>query len=94
MVKIKKKPKQHNPVLVDQVLDIFGLENAHLNSKAHLTKLHKVIVDATVGLGGHSVKIINSGCHRRILSLSLPLLLNKTIQFYKKLPWSAFWSAF
>lgn len=63
MEKVKKTPKHHKPVLVEEVLSVLGLKNAHLNSKAQMTGLQKVVVDATVGLGGHSTRIVESKCH-------------------------------
>jgi 16S rRNA (cytosine1402-N4)-methyltransferase len=48
--------KTHEPVMVQEVLE--GLKLAHLNEK--LSK-GKVIIDATVGLGGHSIEIIKRG---------------------------------
>src|SRR3989344_2812181 len=45
----------HTPVLVSEVLEAFGkTEFAHL-------KRSKKIIDATVGLGGHSVALVKSG---------------------------------
>ena len=50
-----KKSDYHEPVMVQEVLEFFGLA-AHLNSQER-----KKIIDATVGHGGHTVKLCKKG---------------------------------
>jgi 16S rRNA (cytosine1402-N4)-methyltransferase len=52
MLKRMKTKKTHEPVLVEEVIELLGLEKF-----AHSNKRGKVI-DATVGLGGHSLRIL------------------------------------
>jgi 16S rRNA (cytosine1402-N4)-methyltransferase len=55
MPKIKKPEIFHNPVLLREVLEAFSF-----SSKAHLKKGVKII-DATLGLGGHTEALVKSG---------------------------------
>lgn len=65
MTKYGTQLKLHKPVLTDEVCDLLGLDSAHLKSKARLKVKPegktRTFVDATVGMGGHSVKIVESG---------------------------------
>ena len=65
MTKYGTQLKLHKPVLTDEVCDLLGLGSAHLKSKARLKVKPegktRTFVDATVGMGGHSVKIVESG---------------------------------
>ncbi len=49
-----KKVRIHKSVLITEVLEAFGLLNAHLNHQARF-------IDATVGAGGHTLEIIKRG---------------------------------
>jgi len=49
-----KKEKIHKSVLTKEVLEAFRLVDAHLNYQARF-------IDATVGLGGHTLEIVKKG---------------------------------
>jgi len=48
----------HEPVLVNEVIKAFRLDNAHLKIKS---PTRRRFIDATLGMGGHSVEIIKHG---------------------------------
>lgn len=57
MENTKLQRSKHEPVLVDAVVDSFGLgKNAHLHYEHEIK-----IIDATVGSGGHAMYLINRG---------------------------------
>ncbi|OGM08281.1 16S rRNA (cytosine(1402)-N(4))-methyltransferase [Candidatus Woesebacteria bacterium RBG_16_36_11] len=49
-----KKEKIHKSVLTKEVLEALGLDDAHLNHQASY-------IDATIGLGGHTLEIVKRG---------------------------------